>query len=112
MPLSWIFDNSENNVVKSIIDSTFINNVALILNKLPATGGVYKNFPRTIPTWKIELIDQDNNYHTLTFFGIRLRVPNSSSGSFYSGEQNTGNLEKKLYLTIRNEMIGDWYNHE
>lgn len=103
-------DNTENKVTKTIKDRAFIAKITMLINKLPAKGGIYISFSQSIPTWRIELIDQDNKSSKLTFYGNSLRVPDSSNGSFYFGGQKIGDLEKKLYLAIRSEMIGDWYN--
>jgi len=103
--------NSQNKVVKIVKDNTFIGTTLTLLQELPSTGPIHKSFPKTIPTWSIGILDQDNELHTLTFYGIKLRVPDSSDGSFYYGSK-AAELEKKLYLLIRTQMIGDWYNCE
>ncbi len=102
-------EGTENKVAKTIIDSAFINKVIMILDKLPASGSIHKDFPKDIPTWRIDIIDQDNEIHKLTFYGIKLRTPISVEGDYYYGL--IGDIfKKKLYLAIRSQMIGDWYN--
>ncbi|MCG8332184.1 MAG: hypothetical protein MI974_31150 [Chitinophagales bacterium] len=103
-------DAPENSVVKSVDDPVFLDTIKLILSNLPAKGTIFKDFPRSIPTWRIVVIDQDNESHRLIFYGIKLRTPIGIPGTYYSGQQKIGDLEKRLYLAIRSQMIGDWYH--
>jgi len=98
------FDD-QNVVYKISTDKAFLREIKMMLADMPATGTIWKSFPQTIPTWRIKIFNQKNKPHILTYFGVKLRVPDSSTGGYYQGKEKHEN-EKKLYLAIRNFMIG------
>ncbi|MEM9547179.1 MAG: hypothetical protein AAGA77_14455 [Bacteroidota bacterium] len=102
--------NTDNKVVKITSDSIFIDKIYFLLSRLPDTGQIFKSFPSSIPTWEIQITDQSEVTHKLTYYGVKLRVPNGSNGTFYRGAPQQMALEKDLYLAIRAFMLGSWYN--
>lgn len=102
-------DKSNNSVVKTSADHSFITEIGALLSQLPASGSIHKSFPKSIPSWSIQVIHQENKTHQLIFYGMKLRAPDSSKGTYYVGA-DIGKIEKKLYLALRSFMLGDWYN--
>ncbi|OHB71049.1 MAG: hypothetical protein A2W23_09775 [Planctomycetes bacterium RBG_16_43_13] len=94
--------NGNNVILKSTTDKEILSNVEVILKRLPSTGSVYKDFPRDIDQWKIELFGENTKSAVLHFYGIRLRTPKTEGGSFYMGPT----ADEKVLLELVKKIVG------
>ncbi|MBC8868265.1 MAG: hypothetical protein H8E44_02550 [Planctomycetes bacterium] len=70
-----------------------------VLKSLPPSGTVWKIFPKDIEQWRIEMRTATGKTHVLTFFGRKLRSPQTKGGSFY-GELRMEKHEQRLLRLV------------
>ncbi len=99
--------DSEHHPSQSTDNTIPIGQLVEILKQLPASGSNYKKFAKDIEQWRIELTTQSGKTHQLTFYGIRLRSPQTKGGSFYNGPLEE---EKRLLELVRRVYFAeaDW----
>ncbi|MBC8867858.1 MAG: ankyrin repeat domain-containing protein [Planctomycetes bacterium] len=81
-------------------DRKLIAQLVEVLEKLPASGTIHKESPKDIERWRVSLRTTFGKTRLLTFYGTRLRSPQTKDGSFY-GNPEVAKQEKRLLDLMR-----------